>query len=81
MTDEIDPYKPKEQLERVFSHILEVRVDNQRTRNKLWEMEEKLVLKDPFTAFGDFYRDIQGRELNEEEWEIMKQIFEKVKGE
>ena len=47
----------------------------------MWEMEEKLVLKDPFTAFGDFYRDIQGRELNEEEWEIMKQIFEKVKGE
>lgn len=81
LTDEIDPYKPKEQLERVFSHILEVRIDNQRTQNKLWEMEEKLVLKDPFTAFGDFYRDIQGRELNEEEWEIMKQIFEKVKGE
>ena len=25
LTDEIDPYKPKEQLERVFSHILEIR--------------------------------------------------------
>ena len=35
LTDEIDPYKPKEQLERVFSHILEIRVDNQRTRTKL----------------------------------------------
>ena len=81
LTDEIDPYKPKEQLERVFSHILEVRVDNQRTRNKLREMEEELVMKDPLTAFHDFYREIQGRELNEEEQEIMKQIFEKVKGE
>ena len=29
LTDEIDPYKPKEQLEKVYSHILEVR-DGQR---------------------------------------------------
>lgn len=80
LTDEIDPYKPKEQLERVFSHILEIRVDNQRTRTKLKEMDEELVMKDPFTSFAEFYKEMQGREMNGEEETIMKEIFDKAKG-
>ena len=80
LTDEIDPYKPKEQLERIFSHILEIRVDNQRTRTKLKEMDEELVMKDPFTSFAEFYKEMQGREMNGEEDTIMKEIFDKAKG-
>lgn len=80
LTDEIDPYKPKEQLERIFSHILEIRVDNQRTRKKLKEMDEELVMKDPFTSFAEFYKEMQGREMNGEEETIMKEIFDKAKG-
>lgn len=80
LTDEIDPYKPKEQLERIFSHILEIRVDNQRTRTKLKEMDEELVMKDPFTSFAEFYKEMQGREMNGEEETIMKEIFDKAKG-
>ena len=76
LTDEIDPYKPKEQLERVFSHIL----DNQRTRTKLKEMDEELVMKDPFTSFCEFYKEMQGREMNTQEETIMKEIFDNVKG-
>ena len=80
LTDEIDPYKPKEQLERIFSHILEIRVDNQRTRTKLKEMDEELVMKDPFTSIAEFYKEMQGREMNGEEETIMKEIFDKAKG-
>lgn len=80
LTDEIDPYKPKEQLERIFFHILEIRVDNQRTRTKLKEMDEELVMKDPFTSFAEFYKEMQGREMNGEEETIMKEIFDKAKG-
>lgn len=80
LTDEIDPYKPKEQLERIFSHILEIRVDNQRTRTKLKEMDEELVMKDPFTSFAEFYKEMQGREMNGEEETIIKEIFDKAKG-
>jgi exonuclease SbcD len=80
LTDEIDSYKPKEQLERIFSHILEIRVDNQRTRTKLKEMDEELVMKDPFTSFAEFYKEMQGREMNGEEETIMKEIFDKAKG-
>ena len=80
LTDEIDPYKPKEQLERIFSHILEIRVDNQRTRTKLKEMDEELVMKDHFNSFAEFYKEMQGREMNGEEETIMKEIFDKAKG-
>ena len=80
LTDEIDPYKPKEQLERIFSHILEIRVDNQRTRTKLKEMDVELGMKDPFTSFAEFYKEMQGREMNGEEETIMKEIFDKAKG-
>ena len=77
LTDEVEPYKPKEQLEKVFSHILEVRVDNTRTRNKLQELDEELTIKDPLESFEDFYQEMQGKEMGEEEQEIMMQIEEK----
>lgn len=79
LKDETEPYKPKEQLEKVFEHILEVRVDNTRTRTKLRELDEELTMKDPLQSFADFYEEVQGKKLKEEEWEIMRQIFEQVK--
>lgn len=81
LTDEVEPYKPKEQLEKVFSHILEVRVDNTRTRNKLQELDEELTIKDPLESFANFYQEMQGKEMGEEEQEIMMQILEEAKGE
>lgn len=81
LTDEVDPYKPKEQLEEVFDRILEVKADNARTRNKLREMDEELVLKDPLETFCDFYQEMQGRQLAQEELEIMKKMFDEAKGE
>ena len=81
MTDEVEPYRPKEQLEKVFDHILEVRVDNSRTRNKLLELDEELIMKDPVESFADFYREMQGKTLGEEEFQIMLEVFEKVKEE
>lgn len=81
LTDEVDPYKPKEQLEEVYDRILEVKADNIRTRNKLREMDEELVLKDPLETFCDFYQEMQGRQLAEEEMEIMKKMFDEAKGE
>ena len=81
LTDEVDPHKPKEQLEEVFDRILEVKADNTRTRNKLREMDEELVLKDPLETFCDFYQEMQGRQLAQEELEIMKKMFDEAEGE
>ena len=66
LTDETDPYRPKEQLEKVFSHILEVRMDNSRTRQKLMKDAEVVRMASPLEIFGDFFQEMQGRALNAE---------------
>lgn len=80
LTDEIDPYKPKEQLEKVYTHILEVRMDNERTRKKLDFSGEEIRIDNPLSAFSDFYREMQGRNLSEEEREILRNVYDDVKG-
>lgn len=81
LTDETDPYRPKEQLEKVYSHILEIRTDNTRTRKRLEEFCDEAEIADPLTIFSDFYQEIQGRALSEEEKRYLEGILEKVKGE
>ena len=77
LTDEIEPYRPKEQLENVYERILEIRIDNTRTRNKLivTEEEEEVSLE-PEEMFFRFFGEMQGRELKEEEIKFMQNIFE-----
>ena len=81
LTDEIDPYRPKEQLEKVYTHILEIRMDNARTRKRLEEFEYEAEITDPLTVFHDFYKEMQGKEMSSEEQKILEQIFERAKGE
>lgn len=79
LTDEVDPYRPKEQLERVYPHILEIRLDNTRTRQRLEEFEEELASTDPLTLFGDFFQEMQGRDMSAKELEYVEQILDRVK--
>lgn len=81
LTDEIDPYKPKEQLEKVYSHILEIRMDNTRTRKRLEEFDGEVEMKDPLSVFDDFYKEIQGRAMSAEERNILEQVLDRAKGE
>lgn len=76
LTDEGELYKPKEQLEKVFSHILELRLDNSRTRKKLEFDNEEVTLRSPLTVFADFFREMQGRELSLEEQRIVEEAVE-----
>lgn len=78
LTDEVDPYKPKEQLEKVYTHILEVRMDNARTRKRLEQFDGEIEFSDPFTAFGEFYEEMQGRKMSEDERGVMEQVLDKV---
>lgn len=78
LTDETDPYHPKEQLEIVFSKILEVRIDNTRTRTK-WMEAEELVLKTPEENFADFFEKMQGRTMDPEEETLILQILEEAR--
>lgn len=79
LTDEVDPYRPKEQLENVYERILEIRIDNTRTRSKMIKDDEEEVSMDPVEAFAGFFAEMQGRELTEEEVSFMQNIFEQEK--
>ena len=76
LTDEIEPYRPKEQLENVYERILEIRIDNSRTRNKLIEDDEEEISMNPAEAFAGFFMEMQGRALTEEEALFMQKIFD-----
>lgn len=78
LTDEVDPYKPKEQLEKVYTHILEIRMDNTRTRQKLEGFQEEIRMADPMALFAEFYKEIQGRELSEDEKDIMAEVYQEM---
>ena len=58
-----------------------MKIDNTRTRNQLSEEEELPIQTDPLSVFADFYQEMQGRPMNEEEWEIMKGIYDLASGE
>lgn len=76
LTDEIEPYRPKVQLENVYERILEIRIDNTRTRNKLVETAEEEITMNPAEAFACFYKEMQGREMTDKEIEFMQSIFD-----
>lgn len=81
LTDETEPYKPKERLSVYYPHILEIRTENARTKKTLESFDEELALSGPFEIFEGFYEEIHGKEMSGSQREIMRQIFEEAKGE
>lgn len=75
LTDEIEAYQPKERLEERFDHILEIRVDNARTRKLLELTGEEQELLDPYEAFCAFFSEMNGREMTEQEEALMRQVI------
>lgn len=76
LTDEIEAYQPKEQLEEQFDHILEIRIDNARTRRLLEFSEEETEELDPYTAFQRFFEEMNGREMTEQEDALLCQVMQ-----
>ena len=56
-------------------------MDNTRTRRRLEEFDDEVEIADPLTVFNDFYQEIQGRALSEEERGYLQQTLERVRGE
>ena len=76
LTDEESLYRPKDQLEERYHRILEVRLDNTRVRHKLEQTmtsEEHLT---PFEAFREFYQEMNGQPMNEDEERILAGVIE-----
>lgn len=80
LTDEDDIYKPKEQLEEYYDSILEVKVENSRTRAQLENSVGEASVLEPLEAFREFYREINGEPLSSEEEKVMMEVIDKAKG-
>lgn len=75
LTDEVEAYQPKERLEEYFDHILEIRIDNARTRKLLEFSGEEMENIDPYEAFGHFFEEMNGRKLTEQEENVIRQVM------
>lgn len=76
LTDEVEAYHPKERLEANFDRILEIRIDNSRTRKILEFSEDSLRDLSPYGAFCAFFKDMNGRELTEAEEALLKEVIQ-----
>lgn len=75
LTDEDEIYKPKDQLEEHYDHILEVKIENSRTKAQLEEADYDMTILSPFQAFKQFYKDMQGVEMSQDEELIMTDVI------
>lgn len=75
LTDEKALYEPVDQLERAFPRLLQVRLENLRARLSGEENLRDLEPRDPLQVFGQFFEEMQDRPMDEEEEQIMREIF------
>ena len=88
LTDEKEVYHPKDTLDEVYSRILEITVDNSRTRNIYAGLQGEGLdmaagfskLQSPLEAFRDFYQLMQQQPLSESEEEVIAQILSETGG-
>ena len=75
MTDEKEPYNPKEQLEEVYDFILELRIENSRTKSLIEEKEGLDMQLQPMEIFRSFYEEMNQQTLSETEEKIVADII------
>lgn len=79
LTDEADLFKPKDQLEEHYNSILEVRVENSRTKAQLENITGEASVLDPLEAFREFYQEMNNEPMNGEEEKLIAEIITMVK--
>lgn len=78
LTDEEEIYKPKDQLEEHYDHILEVKVENSRTRSQLMDTYTEMTVLNPFDAFKQFYENMHEVPMSKEEEKIILDVIKSL---
>lgn len=76
LTDEVEASRPRELLEENYDHILEIKIDNARTRKllELGDIETENLA--PYEAFCNFFLELNGREMTEVEDTLLKEVLQ-----
>lgn len=75
LTDEVEATHPKERLAESYDRILEIRIDNARTRKLLELGDAPMENLEPYEAFCNFFAELNGREMTESEDVLLKEIL------
>lgn len=81
LTDEEILDHPKEYLENYFDHILEVQIDNKRTKKILEEEIIDMQELTPLEAFRAFFSNAAGRKMTAQEEDRLQSILEEIEKE
>lgn len=81
ITDEEEPYRIRERLEEVFDHLLELRIDNERTRSMFLDQGEPVPVLNPMEAFLQFYQTVRNDEMTPRARKVMEKIIQEAKEE
>ena len=76
LTDEVEAYNPREQLEEGYDYILEIRIDNSRTKKLLELGDFETENLEPYEAFSHFFEEINGREMTKEEDAMLIEVLQ-----
>lgn len=78
LTDERMPYQAREQLDRIYPRLLELKIENERTKRQLTELQESEAAYSPLELFERFYEEIHGQKMPEEEQKIICGIISRA---
>lgn len=75
VTEEEEPFHMREQLEEVYDHLLEFKIDNERTRNSLKEDEIVVPVQSPLEVFLQFYETVHHAAMDEESRNAIEKVI------
>lgn len=78
LTDEEPLEAPKDYLEHYYERILEIRLDNTRSRRLLEGESGDVEELTPAEAFGTFFADVTGRKMNEQEEAVLQELLQEL---
>ena len=78
LTDREELFAPRDALERVYDHILELKIARYEEMASRLAGETHSLMTDPMDVFSAFYRDVTGEEPQEEETELMREILSEL---
>ncbi len=81
LTDENDVPEAMNKLRRIYTNVLHLRYDNQRTRaNEVLTMDEEIEQKTPMALFAEFYQLQNNQSMTEEQTQVIASILEDMGG-
>ena len=79
LTDENDVLDAAQKLRGIYPNLMMLEYDNERTNNqKITVNVEKVEKKSPMQLFGDFFGEMNGRDMNDEESEFVQSIIDGI---